>query len=88
MNKRGQTSKCEKIILHLTYLLETLLKHHIELVTSESRGATKNTPNDLKQEHPHIKWRAMAGMRDILIHNYFGIDYDIVWDVIMNKMPS
>ncbi|MBI4651651.1 DUF86 domain-containing protein [Candidatus Desantisbacteria bacterium] len=50
--------------------------------------ATKNTPDNLKQKHPYIEWRAMAGMRDILIHDYFGIDYDIVWDVVINKIPS
>lgn len=50
--------------------------------------ATKNTPNSLKQKYSHIAWRDMAGMRDILIHDYFGIDYDIVWDVVINKIPS
>lgn len=49
--------------------------------------ATKNTPNSLKQKYSHIAWRDMAGMRDILIHDYFGIDYDIVWDVVINKIP-
>jgi len=50
--------------------------------------ATKNTPNSLKQRYPHIAWRDMAGMRDVLVHDYFGIDYDIVWDVVINKIPS
>lgn len=35
-----------------------------------------------------IEWRAMAGTLDRLIHNYFGIDYDIVWDVVVNKIPT
>ncbi len=49
--------------------------------------ATKNVSMEFRQKHGYIDWRAMAGMRDRLIHGYFGIDYDIVWDVVMNKMP-
>ncbi len=47
--------------------------------------AVKQLPNDLRQKYPAIEWRAMAGMRDQLIHNYFGVDFDIVWDVVANK---
>lgn len=49
--------------------------------------AVKQLPNDLKQRYSHLEWRAMAGMRDRLIHGYFGVDYDIVWDVVINKIP-
>jgi uncharacterized protein with HEPN domain len=50
--------------------------------------AVKQIPEPLRQKYPAIEWRAMAGMRDRLIHNYFGVDYDIVWDVVVNKIPS
>lgn len=50
--------------------------------------ATKQVPEDIRKKYPHIQWRAMAGMRDRLIHGYFGIDYDIVWDVVINKVPE
>ncbi len=50
--------------------------------------AVKQIPDDLRQQHPAIAWRAMAGMRDRLIHAYFGVDYEIVWDVIINQLPT
>ena len=50
--------------------------------------ATKNVSIELRQKYSHIDWRAMAGMRDRLIHKYFGVDYDLVWDVVINKVPT
>jgi uncharacterized protein with HEPN domain len=49
--------------------------------------ASKQIPDDFKQKYGHLEWRAMAGMRDRLIHGYFGVDYGIVWDVVTNKIP-
>ena len=45
--------------------------------------ATKNVSADIRLRYSHIDWRAMAAMRDRLIHGYFGVDYDIVWDVVV-----
>jgi uncharacterized protein with HEPN domain len=50
--------------------------------------AIKQVPENIRKKYPHIQWRAIAGMRDRLIHGYFGIDYDIVWDVVLNKIPD
>jgi uncharacterized protein with HEPN domain len=50
--------------------------------------AAKHVPEDFRALHPGIEWRAMAGMRDRLIHGYFGVDYDLVWDVVTNKVPE
>ena len=50
--------------------------------------ATKNISAELRQKYSHIDWRAIAGMRDRLIHHYFGVDYDIVWDAVTNRIPS
>jgi uncharacterized protein with HEPN domain len=50
-------------------------------------ACTKLDP-DFKAVHPHIEWRKMSDMRNRLIHDYFGVDYDIVWDVIVTKLPT
>jgi len=49
--------------------------------------AAKKIPDSLRAEHPGIPWKRMAGMRDKLIHEYFGIDLEIVWEVINNELP-
>jgi len=49
--------------------------------------AVKNIPDSLRISNPQIEWRKMAGMRDMLIHGYFTINYKIVWDVVKNKIP-
>ncbi|MHC4458076.1 MAG: HepT-like ribonuclease domain-containing protein [Planctomycetota bacterium] len=49
--------------------------------------ATKNVPDIIKEEHNSVPWKDMAGMRDRLIHFYFGIDYDLVWKTIRNRLP-
>ncbi|BBW96990.1 MULTISPECIES: DUF86 domain-containing protein [Geobacillus] len=49
--------------------------------------AAKNIPDEIRQASPYIEWRKMAGMRDMLIHSYFSINYRIVWDVVRNKIP-
>jgi uncharacterized protein with HEPN domain len=49
--------------------------------------ASKQVTETFRQKYPHIEWRAMAGMRDKLEHEYFGVDYDIVWDVVTSKIP-
>ena len=49
--------------------------------------AAKNVPGIIKEEHSSIPWKEMAGMRDRLIHFYFGIDYALVWKTIKNRLP-
>lgn len=50
--------------------------------------ATKKIPADVKVKWSTIQWKSMAGMRDRLIHDYIGVNYTIVWDVMKNKIPD
>ena len=50
--------------------------------------AVKGIDDTLKNKHPEINWKEIAGMRDKLIHHYFGVDYNLVWDVIENKIDK
>ncbi|MBO0948502.1 DUF86 domain-containing protein [Fibrella sp. HMF5405] len=50
--------------------------------------ATKKIPVDFKLKWSFIQWKNMAGMRDRLIHDYIGVNYSIVWDVLKNKIPE
>jgi len=49
--------------------------------------AVKNIPLSFKEEYGDIEWKKIAGLRDKIIHYYFGVNWDIVWDVIKNKLP-
>lgn len=50
--------------------------------------ATKNIPDNIRQRYPYIPWKLMAGMRDRLIHAYFGIDYKLVWYTVKTEIPK
>ena len=50
--------------------------------------ATKRLSESLRQNHSEIPWREMAGMRDIIVHKYDQLDFDVIWDVVHNKLPE
>jgi uncharacterized protein with HEPN domain len=50
--------------------------------------AVGKLPDDLKRKQSQIDWRAMSAMRNRLIHGYFGVDYEIVWDVVVSKVAE
>lgn len=50
--------------------------------------AAKGVPENIRQKYPQVPWREMAGMRDKLIHSYFSIKYDLVWQTINRRIPN
>ncbi len=50
--------------------------------------AVKNIPEDIREKYPEIPWKGMAGMRDKVIHGYFGVDIKVVWDTVKKRIPE
>ena len=50
--------------------------------------AAKNIPQEIRDKHPGIEWKKVCAFRDVLAHSYFGIDMEIVWDILRNKIPA
>lgn len=84
---------------YLTQLLEEGLTHE-ELIMDETLKravtrsleiigeAAKRIEPEIKRKYQHVEWKEMTGMRDRLIHNYMGVNFHIVWDVLENKIPT
>ncbi|SFE07652.1 Uncharacterized conserved protein, contains HEPN domain [Lentibacillus persicus] len=65
-------------------LIQDAVIRNLEIVGE----ATKRISQDFRKQHPQLPWREMAGLRDILIHNYFGVDNRIVWNVVEKEIPT
>jgi uncharacterized protein with HEPN domain len=64
-------------------LIQTWVIHHLEIIGEAARAI----PQDYRRSHPEIPWGQISGMRNILVHMYFGIDLDIVWAVVERDIP-
>jgi uncharacterized protein with HEPN domain len=64
-------------------LIQTWVIHHLEIIGEAARAI----PQDYRHAHPEIPWGQISGMRNILIHMYFGIDRDLVWAVVEHDLP-
>ena len=65
-------------------VLKRAFARSLEIVGEASK---KLTP-DFRDAHPSVEWRLMAGTRAKLIHDYFGVDYGLVWDIVVNELPG
>ncbi len=64
-------------------LVQTYIVHHLQIL---GEAANKLT-GDLRSRHQEISWPKILGMRHIIVHDYFRVDYDIVWDVVEAELP-
>jgi uncharacterized protein with HEPN domain len=71
-----------------SFISNDLLCHAIVRSLEIIGEASKRVDPDFKVDHPHIEWKKMAGTRDKMIHDYFGVDYEIVWDIVESKIPD
>ena len=64
-------------------LIQTYIVHNLQILGE----AAAKIPSDQQREYPELPWPKMIGMRNVLVHNYFNIDLDIVWQVVESELP-
>jgi uncharacterized protein with HEPN domain len=65
-------------------LIQTWIVHHLQIIGE----AASAIPDSFREKYPDVPWSKIIGMRNILVHNYFGIDVDVVWAVVVNDIPD
>ena len=77
------TRGTDKKKFFVTKLIQDAVIRNLETIGE----ATKNIPAHIRNKYPDIEWKKIAGMRDILIHDYLGVDIERVWGVLKNRLP-
>lgn len=70
------------------FISNDMIKDAVERNFEIIGEAVKNLPEEFRANYPQIPFKQIAGMRDKLIHDYFGVDYEIVWKTIQDKLPQ
>jgi uncharacterized protein with HEPN domain len=78
------TKNCDKVKFSKTRIIQDSVIRNLEIIGE----AVKHVPLSIRKKDPTVEWKRIAGMRDILIHEYFGVDLDRVWQVIKVRLPE
>ena len=68
----------------MTHIVVDAVVRNFEIIGEASR----KIPSDIQEKYPEIPWRKMYGLRNLIAHEYFGIDYEMIWEIAKNNLPQ
>ena len=68
----------------MNYLIVDAIIRNFEIIGE----ASKNVPDEIKDKYPEIPWKKMYGLRNLIAHEYFGVDYEMIWEISKNNLPQ
>jgi uncharacterized protein with HEPN domain len=67
-----------------TYIVVDAVIRNFEIIGE----ASKNIPAEIQAKYPQIPWKKMYGLRNLIAHEYFGVDYEMIWEIAKNNLPQ
>jgi uncharacterized protein with HEPN domain len=77
------TARGKEAFYHESIIQDAVIRN-LEIIGE----AVKNLSSNFRTQHPNVAWTQIAGMRDVLIHGYFGVNIETVWNAIENRLPE
>ena len=68
----------------MNYMVVDAVVRNFEIIGE----AAKNIPDQIKEKYPEIPWKKMYGLRNLISHEYFGVDYEMIWQIITEDLPQ
>jgi uncharacterized protein with HEPN domain len=87
LNEINKIDKFTKDIDYETFVSNEMRLYAVIRCLEVIGEGVRQLPEDFKKSHSSLEWRKIVDLRNILIHQYFGIELKIIWDVVKNKIP-